>query len=152
MEPENQIPESDDTVALRLAAQLVGSEEFLKVLDEAAELLLPEDVGFGLILYDQKTRSGWGWRTNAPHRREILPALKALVANLEKERVCKVCGCTEEKPCLTAGEPCYWVTNNLCSACVPKTSALIDGERKAPGQLDGRLSIQRGSFEFGDVK
>jgi hypothetical protein len=31
--------------------------------------------------------------------------------------VCRVCGCTDKKPCLDEYGPCSWVTPNLCSAC-----------------------------------
>lgn len=31
--------------------------------------------------------------------------------------VCKQCGCNEETACETAEGPCYWVADNLCSAC-----------------------------------
>ena len=34
-----------------------------------------------------------------------------------KKRTCRVCGCTDEKACLTACGPCFWVTRNLCSGC-----------------------------------
>ena len=32
-------------------------------------------------------------------------------------RTCRVCGCTEESPCITGEGPCYWVGPDLCSAC-----------------------------------
>lgn len=35
-------------------------------------------------------------------------------------RACRVCGCTENHcPACVArtGEPCYWVADDLCSAC-----------------------------------
>ncbi len=35
-------------------------------------------------------------------------------------RKCRVCGCTEEKACQTAGGPCHWVEEDLCSACADK--------------------------------
>jgi hypothetical protein len=131
MELENQDSESDETIGLRLAVKLAGCMDFLEVLNDAAEDLLEGDIGFGLILYDRETRSGIGWRTNAPHRSEIVPILKRLVANLETERKCKVCGCTEDKPCVYAdGSPCEWVAVDLCSACVPKTAALVDASGK----------------------
>jgi hypothetical protein len=37
-------------------------------------------------------------------------------------RKCRVCGCTEEdcSQCVAkTGEPCHWVGEDLCSACVP---------------------------------
>lgn len=39
----------------------------------------------------------------------------------QKERKCRVCGCTELdcRGCIErTGEPCCWVEYNLCSACV----------------------------------
>jgi hypothetical protein len=32
---------------------------------------------------------------------------------------CRVCGCTEDHACLTEEGPCYWVEDDLCSACQP---------------------------------
>jgi hypothetical protein len=32
--------------------------------------------------------------------------------------VCRLCGCTDSTPCLVNGEPCAWVLDDLCSACV----------------------------------
>jgi hypothetical protein len=39
----------------------------------------------------------------------------------DEERRCRVCGCTDEdcSGCIErTGEPCYWVEEDLCSACV----------------------------------
>ncbi len=33
------------------------------------------------------------------------------------ERRCVICGCTEFNACLTDSGPCYWVTEDRCSAC-----------------------------------
>jgi len=30
---------------------------------------------------------------------------------------CRVCGCTNEKACMTRDGPCYWINDDLCSAC-----------------------------------
>jgi hypothetical protein len=36
-------------------------------------------------------------------------------------RSCRVCGCTDDKACLgDDGNPCYWIEDNLCSACQGK--------------------------------
>ena len=37
------------------------------------------------------------------------------------ERVCRVCGCTEYNACVddNGENPCHWVEDDLCSACVP---------------------------------
>ena len=32
-------------------------------------------------------------------------------------RRCRACNCTDESPCLKGGEPCFWVSDDQCSAC-----------------------------------
>lgn len=39
-----------------------------------------------------------------------------------EERKCRVCGCTEYNACEGA---CYWVTEDLCSACVGKEYSIV---------------------------
>jgi hypothetical protein len=34
--------------------------------------------------------------------------------NERPERRCRICGCTDDDPC---PEGCYWVEDDLCSAC-----------------------------------
>lgn len=34
---------------------------------------------------------------------------------------CRLCGCTDDTPCMTPEGPCSWVTKNTCSACVVET-------------------------------
>jgi len=37
------------------------------------------------------------------------------------QRICKKCGCTDDNcsQCIEkTGHPCYWVTEDLCSACI----------------------------------
>lgn len=31
-------------------------------------------------------------------------------------RQCRFCGCTENRACVTAGVPCYWIAGDVCSA------------------------------------
>src|SRR4030042_4318690 len=31
---------------------------------------------------------------------------------------CKVCGCTEDKPCVTPEGPCHWAMPGICSECI----------------------------------
>jgi hypothetical protein len=43
----------------------------------------------------------------------------------EKEKVCRVCGCTDEwcPACIKAqGYPCHWVEEDLCSRCANEIS------------------------------
>ena len=42
-----------------------------------------------------------------------------------EERKCRVCGCTDDDctDCyVRTGEPCFWVEDDLCSACVGRKS------------------------------
>jgi hypothetical protein len=46
-----------------------------------------------------------------------------------KIRRCRVCGCTDDdcRQCIEkTGEPCYWVEDDLCSACAGEPN--LDGE------------------------
>lgn len=47
-------------------------------------------------------------------------------------RTCRVCGCTDEncRQCVEkTGQPCYWVAEDLCSACVePESKLLLPGK------------------------
>lgn len=36
---------------------------------------------------------------------------------------CKICGCTEDKPCMTKTGTCSWVMKGLCSECVVELPA-----------------------------
>jgi hypothetical protein len=47
----------------------------------------------------------------------------------QEQRRCRVCGCTDTdcRPCIErTGHPCYWVEENLCSAC----AGIKEGERE----------------------
>lgn len=39
----------------------------------------------------------------------------------EEVQKCRICGCTEDTPCMTAEGPCSWVKDDLCSACWEET-------------------------------
>lgn len=34
------------------------------------------------------------------------------------EQACRICGCTWHNACLTEEGTCYWVEEDLCSACI----------------------------------
>lgn len=34
--------------------------------------------------------------------------------------ICRCCGCTDDRACVTNGIACHWVEPDLCSACVAK--------------------------------
>jgi Restriction alleviation protein Lar len=42
-------------------------------------------------------------------------------------RRCRVCGCREERPCITATGACSWVEEDLCSACSLKPCPFCGG-------------------------
>lgn len=67
------------------------------------------------------------------------PAKGSLIKGWEFDhRICTHCGCTEHncQACINkTGTPCYWVANNLCSACAisqhnNKTIGLLTGTKK----------------------
>lgn len=63
-----------------------------------------------------------------------LPIWKNALADYGEVATCRVCGCTDDdcSGCVEeTGEPCYWVEEDLCSACV----GLIDPdeEDRCPG-------------------
>lgn len=56
---------------------------------------------------------------------EIIAAAKAKfaadrAAGIPIPMVCRGCGCTETRACLTEGVPCHWVSPRWCSACDDK--------------------------------
>lgn len=68
-------------------------------VDNARPLLQPHPVA---------GRQGFFW-VNIPDR--LLP--------VPKPGECRLCGCTESDACISRrGQPCHWVEENLCSACV----------------------------------
>jgi hypothetical protein len=40
-------------------------------------------------------------------------------------RTCRVCGCTDDRACVTADGPCHWVEDSLCSACVASLDHVV---------------------------
>lgn len=68
------------------------------------------------------------------------------VDEIEEPR-CRVCGCTDERPCVGG---CYWVADDLCSRC----AAEIDGRRRlwmlaAVGM--GEAVLLAGTFAAGEL-
>ena len=41
-------------------------------------------------------------------------------AEFANPRRCRVCGCTDDKACMTDAGPCHWIEPDLCSACEGK--------------------------------
>lgn len=56
---------------------------------------------------------------------------KATTSEETKDRKCRICGCTDDNcsMCIKlTGEPCHWVEDNLCSACIDAVK-FNNGER-----------------------
>lgn len=91
--------------------------------------------------------------THDPHAMSAIRAYAAacrgdyplLAADLVQKcggRTCRVCGCTDDncKGCIErTGEPCQWVEEDLCSACVE--TYLFEAAPDAPRLPDGVTSV-----------
>lgn len=42
---------------------------------------------------------------------------------------CRICGCTENNACITDRGPCWWVEDDLCSACEEKKNEIQEGDK-----------------------
>jgi hypothetical protein len=65
----------------------------------------------------------------------------------QEEQRCRVCGCTWYAPCITKDGPCYWVKEDLCSACATeetKETDLAQGNRMGMGEFSLSPSLQKG--------
>ena len=69
------------------------------------------------------------------------------------ERKCRVCGCTDldcRQCILKTGEPCYWVQDDLCSACAgaPPFSQLLDKYGLNSDEFHTRFKLNRDILPF----
>lgn len=53
-----------------------------------------------------------------PGKPGIFPVPGGVLRGAQLERVCRECGCTDDAACPGGG--CYWVTDDLCSACAER--------------------------------
>ncbi len=45
--------------------------------------------------------------------------------DFDEARVCRICGCTDDDACIGHdGQPCHWVTGELCSRCLEPTGQI----------------------------
>ncbi|PFG16308.1 hypothetical protein ATK74_0842 [Propionicimonas paludicola] len=51
------------------------------------------------------------------HQRLGAGLTKAEVRAALTVRVCAGCGCTDDNACVTREGPCWWINDDLCSAC-----------------------------------
>jgi hypothetical protein len=40
---------------------------------------------------------------------------------------CRVCGCTQDRACVSEDGPCWWVEADLCSACATTAQIAVAG-------------------------
>lgn len=60
-------------------------------------------------------------RSTKPQKTARLALIAGRLEQLNT-RACFQCACTQDNAC---NPPCYWVEDNLCSACVPKGSMVM---------------------------
>ncbi|WP_337186729.1 hypothetical protein [Phenylobacterium sp.] len=61
--------------------------------------------------------------TEAIRRVWMMGAAVAL-NNVERDRVCRICGCWQLQAC---SERCFWVAHDLCSTCIPVAAQRAGG-------------------------
>ena len=66
-------------------------------------------------------------------------------AGASGKRTCKICGCTEDRACITSEGPCHWTAEDLCSACNPREINLHPsaGELLLPFEPEDIGSLRR---------
>jgi hypothetical protein len=57
---------------------------------------------------------------------QCLRYIKENVALPDPIKACRVCGCTDDRACMTTAGPCYWVEDDLCSACSEKVPRKVE--------------------------
>lgn len=63
-------------------------------------------------------------RLTEPYDHDLSKHPELQAPTFEEDGVCLVCGCTDETPCYDeAHGPCFWITSNVCSACIDKPEA-----------------------------
>lgn len=64
------------------------------------------------------------WAGREDPTAQDLKALSDIIAAAKRAfaegRICRGCGCTDERACVTGGVPCHWVSPRWCSACDEK--------------------------------
>jgi len=65
-------------------------------------------------------------------------------------RACRVCGCTDDWPCITDEGPCHWTDEHrdLCSAC----AAALGGEHVVSMTLEGAKGDEVASCSCGGFR
>jgi ParB/RepB/Spo0J family partition protein len=100
--PITQVPERLIEDA-KSAAKLLGID-IDALYEETGEKQYPQPKGWANLKAD-----------GTPKEKVKGKSEKVKSAAKAKIRKCRICGCTEENPCLVKGEPCHWVEKDLCS-------------------------------------
>lgn len=112
-------------------------QSFLRDLGNGVNQLIKDDIGemgFAVLLFDFGQPGIGNYISNAD-RECMIQALRETADRLENNqdgtRTCRVCGCTDDdcSGCIErTGVPCYWVENDLCSACNEKPATDYKGD------------------------
>jgi hypothetical protein len=92
-----------DNVYEDLDSDMFENKEILLTKDDGEELLCSDDEGEDMNFL-----------------KNMLIAAEIIDIKPDEIRRCRVCGCTDDdcRQCIEkTGEPCYWVEEDLCSAC-----------------------------------
>lgn len=68
------------------------------------------------------------------------------------ERACRICGCVENRACMTEAGPCHWIESRLCSApgCATHARAITEADKPLVAQLveeQREALLATGSYE-----
>jgi hypothetical protein len=58
---------------------------------------------------------------------------------------CRICGCTDNNACIGVEGPCYWVEDDLCSACAEDEQPLV--QLCTEGDLNHEIAFRRSEAE-----
>lgn len=91
-------------------------------------------------------RATWGDWTAADPRNAVDGEVVERVYDLgeDDERACRVCGCTDLdcSGCIErTGKPCYWVDDDLCSACEADDELVTCPECHGEGFVESRPTV-----------
>lgn len=103
------------TVAIHSLASLARSDEICEKYQAQALGTLTESDSPELIYFAALTRAASLHHTAS--EAAILAYMPILDEALSAQRRCRVCGCTDYNACICG---CFWVADDLCSACLEK--------------------------------
>lgn len=103
---------SEATECVKLLSSMAQNEENYQQLRDDALGTITEPDSPEMIFYT--ALAGAATQVGEARKRTVLAYMPFLEAALNKQRRCRVCGCTDYNGCVCG---CYWVGEDLCSEC-----------------------------------